>query len=287
MWLARIGRHALVMVAAVLIGAFAAACMIRVAPGFEADAEQLDARLSSESVQAMRAERARNRDILRFYWGYLTSAVHGDLGRSQLLGRPVRELVGERIGTSARLVGLGLIAGWAVAVALAAGVLIVRTTPYDIFATLLASAILCLPAAVLALGFVVLRAPAWLAIALLVFAKVFGYARNLFLQAYRKPHVLTARAKGLGTARVLFCHVLPVTGGQVIALAGVSVSLAVGAAIPIESLLGLPGIGDLAWQAALGRDLRLLVTVTVIVAVVTLAANAASDLLNEALKPRA
>jgi len=54
--------------------------------------------------------------------------------------------------------------------------------------------------------------------------------------------------------------------------------MALGAAIPVEALCGIPGIGQLAWQAALGRDLSLLVTVTVLVTVVTLAANTGSDL---------
>ena len=39
------------------------------------------------------------------------------------------------------------------------------------------------------------------AIALLIFPKVFRYARNLFVDAYTQPHVLTARARGLGRRR--------------------------------------------------------------------------------------
>ncbi|MGE5083647.1 MAG: hypothetical protein ACM3ND_12215, partial [Acidobacteriota bacterium] len=60
---------------------------------------------------------------------------------------------------------------------------------------------------------------------------------------------------------------------------GVSVSLAIGAAIPIEALCGLAGIGQLAWQAALARDLPLLVNITVLVTLVTLLANTAADLI--------
>jgi peptide/nickel transport system permease protein len=64
-----------------------------------------------------------------------------------------------------------------------------------------------------------------------------------------------------------------------LALAGVSVSLALGAAVPIEALCGIPGIGQLAWQAALGRDLPMLVTLTVLVTLVTLVANTAATVL--------
>jgi ABC-type dipeptide/oligopeptide/nickel transport system permease component len=71
-----------------------------------------------------------------------------------------------------------------------------------------------------------------------------------------------------------------------IALAGVSISLAIGVSIPVEALCGIAGIGQLAWQAALGRDLPLLVTLTVIVTIVTLSANMLSDIVNESLRPR-
>jgi ABC-type dipeptide/oligopeptide/nickel transport system permease component len=51
--------------------------------------------------------------------------------------------------------------------------------------------------------------------------------------------------------------------------------------------MGIPGIGQLAWQAALGRDLPTLVILTILVATATVAANAASDLVNAALgQPR-
>jgi len=70
-----------------------------------------------------------------------------------------------------------------------------------------------------------------------------------------------------------------------IALAGVTVSIALGASIPVESLCGLPGIGQLAWQAALSRDLPLLVNLTVLVTLVTLLANSGADVMTYMLNP--
>jgi peptide/nickel transport system permease protein len=96
--------------------------------------------------------------------------------------------------------------------------------------------------------------------------------------------VLTARAKGLGGFRLLLWHILPVTAPQLLALAGVSVSLAFAAAIPVEVVCDLPGIGQLAWKAALGRDLELLVNLTMIVTMVTLLANSAADLMRNPLR---
>ena len=149
----------------------------------------------------------------------------------------------------------------------------------DLAAGLGASILLCVPAAVLALLFVIAQAPGRLVIGLIVFPKIFQYARNLLLRAASLPHVLTARAKGLGEVRVLAWHILPVAGPQLLALAGVSISLAFAAAIPVEVLCDLPGIGQLAWKAAIGRDLGLLVNLTMIVTLITLVANTAAELL--------
>jgi peptide/nickel transport system permease protein len=118
-----------------------------------------------------------------------------------------------------------------------------------------------------------------LAIALIVFPRVYRYTRNLLAKAYSLPHIITARAKGLSELRILFWHVVPVAAPQLLALAGVSVSLAVGAAIPVEALCGLAGVGQLAWQAALARDLPLLTNLTILVTLVTLLANSGADVI--------
>ena len=284
---ARIGRHLATLLATALLGAFLAATLVRLAPGFDADVQQLDSRLSHESVQALRAERAQNSNIVRFYFSYLRAALHGDLGRSQTLSRPVRELVAERLPVTARLVVWGVLLGWTLAIVLAFSAALLRHAGFHLVGAICAGALLCIPSAVLALALVIWRAPAFLAIALVVFPKIYSITRNLLQQSYELPHIITARAKGISELRVLLWHVLPVSGGQLIALAGVSVSLGLGASIPVEALCGIPGIGQLAWQAALGRDLPLLVTLTVVVTLVTLTANMTSDIVNESLKPRA
>jgi ABC-type dipeptide/oligopeptide/nickel transport system permease component len=72
---------------------------------------------------------------------------------------------------------------------------------------------------------------------------------------------------------------LPVAAGPLIALAGVSITLALSASIPVEALTDSAGIGQLAWKAALGRDLPVLVTITLLLTAVTMAANLFSDCL--------
>jgi len=280
-------RHLAAMAAVVLVGGLLSATLVRFAPGFDVDEQQMDARLSTESLAALRAARAGDCNIIRFYFHFLGRALRGDLGQSRTLDRPVRELLAERLPVTARLAGTGLLAGWLCAVLLAVGATMSRRAACDLTATLVSGIFLSLPAAVLALLFVFVNAPAFLVIALVVFPKVFSYTRNLLAKSYGLPHLVTAYAKGVGPIRVLLWHVLPIAGGQLLAVAGISVSVALGAAIPVEALCGISGIGQLAWQAALGRDLPLLLNLTVLVTVITLAANWGSEFAGQSFRTRA
>jgi peptide/nickel transport system permease protein len=180
-----------------------------------------------------------------------------------------------------------LFIGWALGLGLAVPLAFVRGRIFDVGASALAALFLCLPAAVLALLFVLLRAPAALALGLLVFPKIFRYARTLLQHSAALPHVLTARAKGLGNVRVLLWHYLPPAAGQWLALLAVSIPVALSAAVPVEVVCDLPGIGQLAWRAALARDLHLLVCLTGVVTLTTVLAKSASDVLGESLRPTA
>jgi len=280
----RIIRHLLAVVAIVLVGGLACATLVRFAPGFATDEQQLDPRLSAESLQALHQSHQAERNILRFYAGYMKRAVRGDLGISHSLNQPVSTLFRDRIPVTLRLVAAGLALGWAIALSLALTTALARANAYSLVAIALSGALLCIPAAVLAVLSVLLNTPGYLAIALIVFPKVFTYSRSLLSRAYSSPHIIAARAKGLSALRILFWHVLPVTAPSLLAVAGISVSLALGAAIPIEALCGLAGIGDLAWQAALGRDLPLLVNITILVALITLIANSGADVVGHALR---
>jgi peptide/nickel transport system permease protein len=198
----------------------------------------------------------------------------------------VQALLRERWPVTARVAGIGLLLAWLLAAALALTACLWHLPSYELLGITLSGAFLCIPAAVLALLSVILDAPGYLAIALIVFPKIYRYSRNLLANAYLLPHITAARARGVGEIRILAWHVLPVAGPQMIALAGITVSIALGASIPVESLCGLPGIGQLAWQAALSRDLPLLVNLTVLVTLVTLLANSGADVMNYMLRPR-
>lgn len=275
----RIARHGLTLVATALIGGFLSATLVRLAPGFDADEAALDSHLSSQSIQALRQARTDQHDITRFYVRSVQQAVRGNLGTSISLKQPVSTLLHDRVPLTLKLVGLGLLMNWAAVMALSLSAAWLRASAYDLCATVLSGILLCLPAAVLALLSVLWNVSGALAIALIIFPRDFRYTRNLLGKAYSLPHILSARAKGLSEVRILFWHVVPVVAPQLVAVAGVSISLAIGAAIPVEALCGLAGVGQLAWQAALARDLPLLMNITVLVTLVTLLANSSADVI--------
>jgi peptide/nickel transport system permease protein len=268
----------------VLLGGFLGATLVRFAPGFGVDEDELDVRLSSQSIQALRAARAGDSNLFVFYFHYLGRLAHGDLGDSRTLQRPVSQLVRERLPETAKSVAAGLALGWSAGFLLAVTVVMSRAWYLDLLGSLLVGILLCLPAAVLALLFVLAEAPARLLLGVVVFPKIFRYSRNLLKRSAALPHVLTARAKGLGNMRLLVWHILPPAAPQLLALLGVTVSVAFTAAIPVEALCDMPGIGQLAWKAAMGRDLALLVNLTMIVTLITLVANSVSDLMGRTFR---
>jgi len=280
----RIARHGLTILATALVGGLLAAALVRFAPGFDTDEAQLDPHLNSASIQALRQSRMEQNNIVRFYFHSLQRAFKGDLGTSISLGQPVSTLLRDRTPLTLRLVGIGLLLSWAATLALALSAAWLRVSAYDALSTIISGTLLCIPAAVLALLSVLWNVPGALAIALIIFPRDYRYARNLLAKAYSQPHIVTARAKGLSELRILFWHVVPVVAPQLLALGGVSVSLAIGAAIPVEALCGLAGVGQLAWQAALARDLPLLMNITIMVTLVTLLATSSADVIGHVLR---
>lgn len=271
----------------VLLGGFLGATLVRFAPGFGMDEEELDTRLGDQSIRALRQRDQAGSNVVVFYLSYLRKMISGDLGSSRTLARPVSRLLAERFPETLKSVGSGLAAGWILGLSLAVAVVQSRAWYLNWLASFVVGVLLCLPAAVLALLFVVERVPARLLLSLVVFPKVFRYSGNLLERSAALPHVITARAKGLGNARVMLWHILPPALPQLAALVGVSISLAFAASIPVEALCDLPGIGQLAWKAALGRDVELLVNLTMIVTLVTLLANSAGELAGHAFHPGA
>ena len=277
----QLGQHVVRIVLIVLLGGTLGAALVRFSPGFGVDEWELDTRLNDQSIRALRQRQGEENNFAVFYVHYLGRLLRGDLGISRTFERPVTELLKERFPETAKSVGLSLALAWMLGLSLAILAVMSRHWTVDLGASLLAGLLMCLPAAVMALLFVLARAPARLVLTLVVFPQIFRYLRNLLARSAAQPHVLMAQAKGLSNSRIFLCHVLLPVAPQILALAGISVSLALTAAIPVEALCDLPGLGQLAWKAALARDLPLLVNLTMIVTLATLLANSACELLGQ------
>lgn len=275
-----IARHLLIVLITVLVGGLAGATLVRMAPGFGIQESDLNTQLSVEMRQALHRRDAGESNVFTYYGHYLSSLMHGDLGYSRSMDRPVSELFRDRLPETLESVLIGVAGGWLLGLALAIPSSWKRAPVYSAGATLISGIFLCIPSAVLALLFLVIGSPGKLAIALVVFPKVFRFSRNLLVQTYGKPHVLTARARGLSQIRIFAWHILPNVAAPMLALAGVTVSIAFAAAIPVEVVCDSPGLGQLAWKAALSRDVPLLVSLTLVIAMVTVAANSFSELLS-------
>jgi peptide/nickel transport system permease protein len=277
----RIGGRLLILAALSVLGGLLSATLVRFAPGYGVDERELDPRLSQASVEAVRKAHRLNSSLLSYYGRYLEGAIHGDFGTSEWLQRPISTLIKERFPVTARSVLFGVLLAWVAAFAVSLTSLFFQGFFFDLSATFVSGLLIALPAAVVAIFSNYLRAPVGLAIAVVTFPKLFQYLRNLLTHAYAQPYVLAARARGIGQARILFRHVLPLAGPALFALLGVSLSMAFGAAIPIEALCDSPGVGQLAWQAALNRDLPLIMNLTLLITLITVTANSLANIGNE------
>jgi peptide/nickel transport system permease protein len=273
------------LVAIVLAGGILSATLVRCSPGFGIDERELDSRLSSTSINAIRDSHAVNRSVLKFYAQYLHNMLRGQFGTSETFQRPISELMRERSGVSLRSMAVGLPATWTLILIVTVTSTAMRNRSLNIFSSIVAGGLMAMPAAMVALWAASTGRGTGIALVLILVPALYRYTRNILERSFHKTHVMAARARGVGTLRLIAWHVLPTAAPQVIGLAAVSISMAFGALIPVEFICDSHGIGQLALQAALGRDLPVLVTITMIVTVVTFLANTAADAVNDVMTP--
>jgi len=274
-----LAKRLIMAVIVILVGGFLSAVLVRYAPGFGTDERQLDARLSAESLQAIRDESSAERGIASYYVEWLRKMLRGGLGDSRSMQKPVAQLLMERSGITLRIVAESLAIAWMVALFLVAATWSTHSAPLEKTCTTASGLLLCLPAGAVALLLILLNAPGYLALVAVVFPKVHRYLSDLVGATGRMSHILAARAKGISEHRLLLWHVIPAIRREILALGGVSIALALNAAIPVEALCGIPGVGQLAWQSALARDLPVLISVSLLVIAFTVLANFGADLL--------
>lgn len=113
------------------------------------------------------------------------------------------------------------------------------------------------------------------------------YARSATLDNLRKEFVRTARAKGLPERVVIGKHVLKNAILPIITIIMFDLSGVVfGGAYLTEIIFGIPGLGRISFNAIFASDYPVVVTITLIGAMVVLLTNLATDIIYTWLDPR-
>ena len=119
------------------------------------------------------------------------------------------------------------------------------------------------------------------------FATLTLLTRNSFLEEIKKQYVITARAKGLSSARVLYGHVF--RNAMLIVISGfpaLFVGVFFGGSLIIETIFSLDGLGRLGFEAAVARDYPVIFGTLFVFTLVGLVVNLLSDLTYVWIDPR-
>jgi peptide/nickel transport system permease protein len=110
--------------------------------------------------------------------------------------------------------------------------------------------------------------------------------RSSVLEAAGKGFVLAARARGATAARALWQHAFRNALLPLITLAGILLPALLSGSVIIERIFAWPGLGRLYFDAILARDYPVVLGLTFVTAVATLAASLLADILYAAADPR-
>ena len=295
----------LVMVSLIAFG------LMRLVPG---DPSAVIAGLSAtpEQVAAIRADLGLDQplpvQLLRWYGGLL----HGDLGRSLLLGQPVVEATFLRLPVTLALTAYALVV--TLLLGLASGIIAAlrQNSWVDQAAMVAAMFGISMPSFWLGLLMILLFAVhlhwlptggyiaftddpfGWLrtstmpaiSLALLQAGLLARITRSTMLEVLRQDYVRTARAKGLPRHLVVFKHALSNALIPITTVIGITVSLLISTSVVTETLFSIPGIGQLLTQAVLNRDYPMVQGGLLIVTALLVLVNLIVDIGYALLDPR-
>jgi len=249
---------------------------------------------------------------------YAGNLVTGDLGTSYMQGRPVAEIIAERLPATVLLTASALLISALVGVAVGVYAATRHNRLGDHVVTATTLAVYAAPVFLLGqLAILVLALrTGWfpvqgmtdprgdttslragidvahhLALPMLVLAAqevaaVAQITRAGMVNELGSDHVRTARAKGVTERVVLTRHALRRVLPSVVTVLGERVGHLVAGAVVVEAVFGWPGIGRLLVTAMQSRDIPIVMGVFLIVAVTVVIANLLTDLLYVKLDPR-
>lgn len=303
----RVGRALLVIflvtVASVLLLSFTPGSVATVILGENA---------TPEAVAALNAELGLDQPVYRQYIDWVGGAVRGDLGTSPLTGLSVMDAISDRLLVTFQLAVMGLAIALVVSVILAVIAASAPGSPVDRGIAALSSAFLAIPAFVagpvliyffaLQLGWFPvsgwvhlgddvigsLRAAALpaLAICLTEIAAFQRLLRSDLIGTLNEDYIAAARAKGMTRTYVLFRHALRPSSFSLITVAGINLGRLIGGTVVVETLFGLPGLGQLIASSIISRDVITVQGIVVFIAVVYVVINMLVDVSYGVLDPR-
>ncbi|AMA55644.1 MULTISPECIES: ABC transporter permease [unclassified Bradyrhizobium] len=117
-------------------------------------------------------------------------------------------------------------------------------------------------------------------------ASMTRFVRSAMLDVIRLDYVTTARAKGLGQAKVIVKHVMRNAMIPVVTLIALQMPAVFGGAIVTEQIFRIPGIGSLLISSILSNDTPVVMAVTFVFACLVVLFNLIADVLYGWLDPR-
>ena len=296
------------ILAAISVVTFALLALI---PGDPATV-MLGAEASRQSIAALHKDLGLDRPVPVRFAIWLRAAVRGNLGYSIFSHRPVSVMIGERLSTTLTLCLFALLV--AVAIGVPSGILgaVRQNSAADQLVRLFQLLGLSVPdfwlgillllvfsvelrlvplvgyktiteSAGTALRFLALPA---LALGIVQAANLARMTRAYMLEVLRHDYVRTARAKGLAGRRVIYRHALRNALPPVVTVLGIQVGALLSGVVVVETVFGLPGVGQLVINAILTRDYPLIQGVMLYTAAIYALANLAVDLSYGLMDPR-
>lgn len=249
---------------------------------------------------------------------YLVRLLSFDLGMSAIYGKPVASVIFERLSVTALFMSCAL--AFAFSAGLVLGVVAARRVngwPDTLISTL-GLVFYAIPSFWLGLMLIVLFSVklAWLppggfesigegltglahvldvaqhlilpifSLSLIFLAIYLRLMRASMLEVMTLDFVRTARAKGLSEGHVLRRHVLRNALLPMVTFVGLQFSTMLGGSVVVESVFSLPGLGRLAFESVVQRDLNTLLGIVLVSAVLVIVVNFIVDLLYAKLDPR-
>ncbi|HEV8340109.1 MAG TPA: ABC transporter permease [bacterium] len=238
------------------------------------------------------------------YGRYLWRLLHGDLGRSFVFGRPVKEMLISHLGPSFQLAAACIVAEAAIGLPVGILAAVRPGSRFDRLAMASTMVTLGLPHFWIGLFllYVVGARLGWLPLGgygglrhLILPALAVGVAyagwyarviRATLLDVMARDYVRTARSKGLPERRVIVTHALRNALIPVVTMWGLDFANFASGLVVIEAVFGWPGIGGQMVEAVLRFDVPLAMGTVLAAAVIVGAINLALDFVYPILDPR-